>query len=69
MVESGIQFMKHPVFNEIYRNQAFHSQDFSGNGGCFSCTSVNNDAIDSDSDCTIGQSIAYTMTTTSESIA
>ena len=46
MVESGTQFMKHPVCHIIYRNQAFHSQDFSSNGGCFSCTSVNNDAID-----------------------
>ena len=57
------------ICREIYRNQAFHSQDSSGNAGCFSCTSANRDDIDSDSDCTIGQSEAYTMTTMSDSVA
>ena len=57
------------ICREIYRNQAFHSQDYSGNGGCFRCTSANKDGINSDSNCTIGQSEVYTMITMSESVA
>ena len=55
------------ICREIYRNQAFHSEDSSGNGGCLSCISANKDD-EYDSDCTVDPSEAYTMTTMSESV-
>ena len=57
------------ICREIYRNQVYHSQETSSKGGCFSCTSANEDDVDTDSDCSGDQRDTITMSTTSESVS